>query len=190
MVDPESGEADIDLAQGALTCANTRDALTRRLWPRVQRLVASFVRDRADADDAAQLALLEILRAIASYRGEAKLESWADRIAVRTAIRVARTRRLAAVRHDSLEPDQLAQPERTDGENMSEELPRALSSYLDALPEVRRTALVLRHALGYSVPEIAELTGCSENTVKDRLLSARHEVRRMVRRDVALGRGK
>jgi RNA polymerase sigma-70 factor, ECF subfamily len=187
MVDPESGEADIDLAQGALTCASTRDALTRRLWPRVQRLVASFVRDRADADDAAQLALLEILRAISSYRGEAKLESWADRIAVRTAIRVARTRRLAAVRQDALEPDQLAQP---DVESMGEELPRALSSYLDALPEARRTALVLRHALGYSVQEIAELTGCSENTVKDRLLSARHEVRRMVRRDVALGRGR
>src|SRR4051812_17546365 len=86
MVDPKSSEADLDLAQGALTCASTRDALTRRLWPRVRRLVASFLRGSADADDAAQQALMEILRAMPGFRGEARLESWADRIAVRTAI--------------------------------------------------------------------------------------------------------
>lgn len=188
MVDPETGEADIDLAQGALTCASTREALARRLRPRVQRLVSSFVRERADADDAAQVALLEILRAMPSFRGEAKLETWADRIAVRTAIKFARTRRLAAVRHDAVELDELPLPESST--SAGEELPRHLMSYLDALPEARRTALVLRHALGYSVQEIAELTGCSENTVKDRLLAARQEVRRMVRRDVAIGRGK
>lgn len=173
-------------AHNALKCASAREALTRRLHPRVQRLVASFLQNRADAEDAAQVALLEILRAIASYRGESRLEAWADRIAVRTAIKFARTRRLTAVRQEVLEPDDLPSPTRA--ESHDEELPRALAVYLAALPEARRTVLVLRHALGYSIQEIAELTHCSENTVKDRLLAARHEVRRMVRRDV--GRGK
>lgn len=181
-VTADDDEGDIRLAQTALTCRETQDLLTRRLRPRVQRLVASFLRNPADAEDGTQAALLEILRAIPSFRGESRLEAWADRIAVRTAIRLARSRRLAAVRtHDSFDPDQLAMP-RTEAPS-SDGLPRALTAYLDALPEARRTALVLRHALGYSVQEVSELTGVSVNTVKDRLLAARQEVRKMVRRE-------
>ncbi|HEX5658907.1 MAG TPA: sigma-70 family RNA polymerase sigma factor, partial [Polyangiales bacterium] len=165
MREADEREGDVHLAQSAETCAATRDALTRRLQPRVHRLVASFLRNHADAEDATQVALLEILRAMPSFRGESKLETWADRIAVRAAIRIARTRRLAAVRtHDALDPDELPHPS---AESVtSEELPRALLVYLSALPETRRTVLVLRHSLGYSIREIAELTGASENTVK------------------------
>ena len=127
------------------------------------------------------------MRSTSGFRGESTLESWTDRIAVRTAIRVARARRLAAVRSESaVEPDDLpcAPPEAT----TAEELPRSILAYHHELPEARRTVLVLRHAMGYSVQEIAEYTGVSANTVKDRLLAAREEVRRMVRRDLATGR--
>ncbi len=155
-----------------------------RLHPRVQRLARTFLRNPADADDASQAAMLEILRAASAFRGESRLESWADRIAVRTAIRMARTRRLAAVRSaDGCEPDELPG---AGGETRDDELPRPLLAYLDALPEARRTVLVLRHVVGCSVQEIAEPTGVSTNTVKDRLLTARHEVRKMVRRDLAV----
>jgi RNA polymerase sigma-70 factor (ECF subfamily) len=185
MVEAEEGEGDMHLAQSALSCPTTRDLLTRRLRPRVQRLVASFLRNAADAEDATQAAMLEILRAMPSFRGESRLETWADRIAVRTAIRLARVRRLASVRtHDLVDPDELPSPglDRASAES----LPRSLLVYLDALPEARRTVLVLRHALDYSLQEIAELTGASVNTVKDRLLCARQEVRKMVRRETAL----
>lgn len=185
MIEAEDGEGDMHVAQSAVRCADTREALTRRLRPRVLRLVAGFLRDPADAEDASQVALLEILRAIPSFRGESKLETWADRIAVRTAIRMARSRRLASVRNQGeLDPDDLPAP--SFEPSACDALPRSLRAYLDALPEARRTALVLRHALGYSVLEIAELTGVSVNTVKDRLLAARHEVRRMVRRESLL----
>jgi RNA polymerase sigma-70 factor (ECF subfamily) len=43
--------------------------------------------------------------------------------------------------------------------------------------------LVLRHMLDYSIDDIAELTEVSPNTVKDRLLHAREQLRRLVRRD-------
>jgi RNA polymerase sigma-70 factor, ECF subfamily len=183
MIEVDEAEEDMLLAQSALTCERARDLLTRRLGPRVKRLAASFLRDDADAEDASQAALLEILRAMPSFRGESKLETWADRIAVRTAIRLARSRRLSAVRMmPELDPDELAAP--TGEQASADALPRSLLRYLDALPEARRTVLVLRHALGYSVQEISELTGVSINTVKDRLLAARHEVRKMVRREL------
>jgi DNA-directed RNA polymerase specialized sigma24 family protein len=46
---------------------------------------------------------------------------------------------------------------------------------LSELPEARRTVLVLRHVIGWSIQEIAEYTSVSVNTVKDRLLSARDQ---------------
>jgi RNA polymerase sigma-70 factor (ECF subfamily) len=106
---------------------------------------------------------------------------------VRTAIRVARERRLASVRMEGgVEPDELPLP--SSPNETAEGLPRSILAYLDELPEARRTVLVLRHAMGCSVQEIAEHTGVSVNTVKDRLLSAREQVRRMVRRELSIGR--
>jgi RNA polymerase sigma-70 factor, ECF subfamily len=174
---------DAQLARDAATDPIARDALARRLGPRVRRLSASLLRNAHDAEDAAQLAMLEIVKSAPSFRGESTLEAWSDRIAVRTAIRVARERRLASVRSEALEPDELPHPAREDA---TEGLPRPLLAYLEELPEARRTVLVLRHAMGYSLQEIADTTGVSINTVKDRLLSARDQVRRIVRRDLAV----
>lgn len=185
MQEDADGDADVHLARHAATDPSARDLLARRLHARVHRLAAAFLRNAADADDAAQLAMIEILRALATFRGESKLEAWADRIAVRTVVRVARARRLASVRAlGSIDPDALPSPAREPPG--ADALPSALRVYLDALPEVRRTVLVLRHAMGYSLQEVAELTGVSINTVKDRLLCAREDVRKMVRRDAVL----
>jgi RNA polymerase sigma-70 factor (ECF subfamily) len=185
-----SVEEDAELAQSATSSAVAREVLARRLEPRVRKLAAALLRrnSSSDADDATQLALLEILRAAPSYRGDSKLEAWADRIAVRTTIRFARERRLAAVRTaPDVDLDELPQRTRT-YERLAEELARPILDYLDELPEARRTALVLRHAMGYSVEEIAELTGASVNTVKDRLLQGREQIRKMVRREQVAGR--
>ncbi len=179
-------DSDARLAQEAATDPVARDALARRLEPRVKRLCASLLRDD-DAQDAAQLAMLEIVRSAPGFRGESTLEAWADRIAVRTAIRLARARRLASVRSKAaVEPDEL--PGSNPTSDVAEGLPRSIIAYLDELPEARRTVLVLRHAMGYSVNEIAEYTGVSPNTVKDRLLAARDQVRKTVRRELAAGR--
>jgi RNA polymerase sigma-70 factor (ECF subfamily) len=177
-----SAEEGRALAANAALDPAAREELARHLRPRVRKLAASVLRNAEDAEDAAQLALFEITRAAASFRGDSCLETWADRIALRTAIRVARQRRLASVRTASdVEPDELQAP--SSHQELREGLPQSIRVYLDQLPEARRTALVLRHVMGYSIEEIAELTETSVNTVKDRLLSAREQVRRMVRRE-------
>ena len=62
-------------------------------------------------------------------------------------------------------------------------LARPLIEYLSELSETRRIAIVLRHIMGYSVQEVAELTEVSINTVKDRLFHARAQLRASIRRD-------
>jgi RNA polymerase sigma-70 factor (ECF subfamily) len=163
-----------------------REALTHRLHTRVRRIARALLRNPADADDATQICLMEILKAARSFRAESTIERWADRITVRSTMRVARERRVWSVRVEEGEPDEVCPPEPE--EPLSSELPRHIQAYLAELPEARRTALVLRHAMGYSVDEIAELTGVSPNTVKDRLLQARDQIRKMVRRD-SIARG-
>ncbi len=158
--------------------------LIERLFARVRRATRSLLRNRADADDATQLCLMELLRSADNFRGEGSLEAWSDRIVVRTTLRFAkqRNRGQEKLSHDA-DPDALASKARPADEAATYRIPRSVEEYLDRLSPPKRTALVLRHVLGHSVAEIAELTNVSPNTVKDRLLTARREFRRMIRRD-------
>src|SRR5690606_27281858 len=122
---------------------------------------------------------MELLRSTHSYRG-GNLNAWADRISVRTAVRHARKRRVRAAREDdAIDTESLG---RLDSSVAEHSIPRPVLEYLSELPEARRTALVLRHVLDYSIGEIAEITDTSPNTVKDRLLSARRQIRKNIRR--------
>ena len=133
-----------------------------------------------------QTALIEALRSAAGYQGAASLESWAHRIAVRVALRIARKQRDHHQRlDDDADADELAGhgPEA----DLSDSLARPVGDYLGALPEPQRTLLLLRHALGHSVAEIAELQDTPVPTIKSRLLKAQEELRRQIRRDQNLG---
>jgi RNA polymerase sigma-70 factor (ECF subfamily) len=155
-------------------------ALLRR---RVRTISISILGHAQDAEDASQCILLEILKSASSYRGDS-LYAWTDRIAVRTAARHARRRRVRAAHVDT---EASVERAATAVSPMSPEhtVPRPVLEYLSELPEARRTALVMRHVLEYSVKEIAELTETSPNTVKDRLLQARRQVRRRIRHELA-----
>jgi RNA polymerase sigma-70 factor (ECF subfamily) len=54
---------------------------------------------------------------------------------------------------------------------------RELSSFLSRLPDEQRSALVLRAMEGLSNREIAEILGCSEGAVEQRLVRARAALR-------------
>lgn len=149
-----------------------RQELVRRLLPRAQRLTQALLRNSADAKDASQSALLQVLRSAHTYRGECGVEHWADRIVTRTALRWVSAERNA--RHEPL------------GDEPSGELsagpPRVLlRQCLSRLSEPQRTTLLLRAGFEYSVEEIAALTEVSPNTVKDRLTRARQVLRGLVR---------
>jgi RNA polymerase sigma factor (sigma-70 family) len=161
-----------------LVAAQDRAACERfvcRLLPRVQRLARALLRNTNHAEDASQASLLELLGASRSFRGESSLERWADRITVRTSLRWVRgeRRRSAAALTLAAEP---STPEQGTSRVLFEEC-------LDGMPEPQRVALVLRCSFEYTIDEIAELSGCSPNTVKDRLLRAKAAVRSRVRRE-------
>jgi RNA polymerase sigma-70 factor (ECF subfamily) len=179
---PTSSELVAQAAAGDLDAQEHLVAILRR---RVRTISLAILGQVQDAEDSVQCTLLEILKAAPRYRG-GSLVGWADRIAVRTAVRHARQRRVRAAQVDGgTDPEGIAAADR---DWHREALPRPIVDYLSELPEARRTALVLRHVMDYSVDEIAEITDVSPNTVKDRLLQARRQVRRTIRRDLVTTR--
>src|SRR5262249_36083871 len=90
----EQAEADLPLMQAvAARDPRAQATVAVRLAPRVRRLCKLLCRSDADADAAAQVALIEILRSASTFRVASSLEHWADRIAARVAVRAARRSR-------------------------------------------------------------------------------------------------
>jgi RNA polymerase sigma-70 factor (ECF subfamily) len=160
--------------------------LAHRLASRVQRVAQRLLNQRADADDAAQLALIEILRSAESFRDESSIERWADRITVRTALRFARDQRKRPWYLGGRVDAELVRAEVEDS-IPREDTPRRLDAYLNELPTARREVLVLKHALGYTTDEIAELLDTPIGTVKDRLVAARKQIRKLIVRELRAG---
>jgi RNA polymerase sigma-70 factor (ECF subfamily) len=132
---------------------------------------------------------MKILRAAKDYRAEGSVERWARRIGVRTCLRVAKQERRHRQAVDA--GTELGDvPAIAPGPRLAETLPHQLEQYLDRLPEAQREAVLLRHALEYSVAEIAELTAAPVDTVKSRLLFGRRALRKFVRQDLAIAAAK
>jgi RNA polymerase sigma-70 factor (ECF subfamily) len=167
--------------------------VAKRLATRVRRLSRLIVKNDAWADDAAQIAIVEILESARTYGGRSSLERWADRITARITLRHVREERRRfhlAEPIEDVENNEVLAVERDPTEDARAETARPMDEYLRALPEVQREALVLKHSFGYTVEEIAELTTVPVGTVKDRLVTARRQLRKLIQRDLTLGRGR
>ncbi len=186
--DPDVSEnRDKDQLLMRRVAARDREAqkvLAGRLVGRVRRLCRTLMDDLSEADDASQQALVEILQSAGNFREPGNLEAWADTITVRTALRMSRR-----LRSNRSWIEQVALPERL--AHFASDMRRKditsgqLEAYLDRIALLKRQAFVLHHALGYTVDEIAVLSDSPTGTVKDRLVSARKELRKMIAREMA-----
>ena len=145
--------------------------LAERLAPRTQRLARALMGGSVDADDAALHALTELLRSPASYRGKEPLERWADRKSAFAVMRFAR----AVTRRSGPSEAAVRRPR-------DERTARTFEQYLQALSDNARQALLLHHALGLTLAELADGLQCPVAVARQQLLAARAELRSLVRR--------
>lgn len=150
---------------------------------RVFGVALRMLGNRAEAEDIAQETFLRAHRALAGFRGEARLGTWLYAIASRLCLT-----RLAAGprRHERSDEAALAQAA-ADGASAAEaverhELTAALHEAVAALPEERRIVVVLRDLEGLAYEEIAEVLGLPLNTVRSRLHRARLDLRAKLER--------
>ena len=162
----EAGDPRIAAAAGGDRAAAS--ALLAELLPRTRNLVRFLLRGDADVDDFTQNALIEVLRALGSFRGESNLTTWSDRITVRTVLRQVGRQKREREHQNRSEPDLRSLHAAFPGAD-DYAARRQLARVLDGLPDAQRQALVLHHVVGMSVPELADELGVSFDTAKSRL---------------------
>jgi RNA polymerase sigma-70 factor (ECF subfamily) len=165
--------------------------VVRRHRDRLWAVALRTVRDREEAADALQDALVSALRASgarsadgspgAAFRGESAVTTWLHRIVVNACL--DRIRRRA-----SRPADPLPEREQSDlGPDpfASRELALDLDAALATLPAEQRAALVLVDMYSYPVDEVAEILGCAVGTVKSRCARGRARLVPLLRPEAA-----
>jgi RNA polymerase sigma-70 factor (ECF subfamily) len=157
-------------------------ALLSELLPRVRNLVRYLCRGDSEVDDMAQLALVEILRSLRTYRNEGSLHGWVDRITVRVTLRRLKQRRADDQRREASLPELRAvsaKPALPDEHTLRRQTVRVL----DVLPPEQREAIVLHHVVGLSVPELAAELSIPFETARSRLRLGMEKLREQLARN-------
>lgn len=138
---------------------------TDRMWGVAVRTLGH----RDDAADAVQEALMAALRGAGSYRGEASVRTWLNRIVVNTCI--DRMRRERARPTVPLPPWEL--PARGPDPAAQLATRMAVADALALLPPEQRLAVVLVDMEGWALTEVAEAMESPVGTVKSRCARGR-----------------
>jgi RNA polymerase sigma-70 factor (ECF subfamily) len=127
-----------------------------------------FLFNREDAGDVSQEVFIEVYRSIASFRQEADLATWIQRIAINKSLdllrRRSRKKRLAEVKSFFGMDDAVAKaraPETADPSRQleGEERLRLIGEAMARLPEKQRIAFTLSKCDGFGNREIAAVMG-------------------------------
>ena len=147
----------------------------------------SILGNDADAEDAAQEAVLKAYKYLARFRQESKFSTWLIRIVINESLMKLRKDRRQL--YDSLDeglqtdegdyiPTDFADWREIPSEALEQsELRETLNKALESLPEKYRTVLVLRDVQQMSIAETAKALGISEENVKTRTSRARLQMR-------------
>jgi RNA polymerase sigma-70 factor, ECF subfamily len=178
-------EADVDLSHRA--AAGEPDAertLIYRIAARVTKTCRYLV-GQNDAEDMAQLVLIQVVHTGNAFRGDCPLEYWVDRVTVHTVAKhLEKRNRRRLIRDRVWDPG----PETLDVDREAElkEVQRALLIHFDSLSEKQRGAVVLHYLYGYELSEIADLLDVKLNAVRSRLRKGLAKLRRRLLSDPRL----
>ena len=143
---------------------------------RLIRLAGLVCRNVSDAEDAVQAALERAWRSQSGLRDPERLKPWLDRIVVREAIRITRSRegllgRLFGRDGDDIEIETVDH-RAPDATKIAE-----LKAAFGRLSADQRAVVALHLYAGYSVAETAEIVGAPVETARSRLRLARQRLR-------------
>lgn len=176
-------------------------ALFRREFGRVNATIYRILGPTREVDDLVQETFIAVFRGLAKFRGEARLATWIDRIAVRVALDHVRARKGTPValgvlggdeqgfaRRDwkSGAIDEPADASIPDAQAHAREGLRRLYAALAQLSAEARTAFALYAIDGRSIAEVARLVGTTVVTAKLRIWRARRELMKRAAEDPVL----
>jgi RNA polymerase sigma-70 factor (ECF subfamily) len=166
-------------------------ALIRPCERSIYFMLMSLLRNEAEAEDAAQDAVIKVYQNLQNFRGDSQFKTWVLSIARNEGL--GRLRKAASRREDSLD----AETDEQTGDYTpailtswkevpstaleQKELGALLRQAIDGLPAIYRNVVLLRDIEEMDVRETATALGITAGAVKVRL----HRARAMLQRDLA-----
>jgi len=149
--------------------------LVERHWSMVYSVVRRIAERHDDAVDVTQEAFVRAYEHLDEFARESKFTTWLLRVATNYALDQKRRKR--ARQRLQVHVPVYGHTAPPDAPAMDRELESRLGEALRELTHHQRMALVLKVVHGMSTPEVAEILGCSEGTVRVHLHQARKSLR-------------
>jgi RNA polymerase sigma-70 factor, ECF subfamily len=155
----------------------------------VYNLILGMLGDVADAADGTQEVFLKAFRGIGGFRQGSSLKTWLYRIAIREALNHRRWFKRHLQKNVSIDAEPAEGRAQIDVEDLgaspfeqlaTREIQLAVQGALHQVPEIFRSAVILRDLEGLSYEEVAEVLECSIGTVKSRILRGRRALREIL----------
>ncbi|HZX55941.1 MAG TPA: RNA polymerase sigma factor [Ilumatobacteraceae bacterium] len=152
------------------------DQLLRRHYDRVHAVCRRITGHEADAADAAQEAMIAIVRSLDRFDGRSSFGTWAYRIATNASLDELRRRKRRAV-PTSTDDDEHGRSHHADPdgggriEGLAEHM--SLTAALASIPEDYRVPVVLRDVADLDYAEIAAILDIPPGTVRSRIARGR-----------------
>ncbi|MGE5183145.1 MAG: RNA polymerase sigma factor [Acidobacteriota bacterium] len=172
-------------------CLTGEPAATRELFRRhrnrVHACLFRVLGTNRDMDDLLQDAFLQVFQSLRSWRAEASLATWIDRVAVRCAYRYL-TQRGRRVQTDPLIDDsEVPGPDMPGARRqLAREGVKRLYDALEELSPAARLAFTLHEIDGRSIADVAALVGSSVTATKLRVWRARNRIEAVAAEDPVL----
>ena len=158
--------------------ARAFEELVRAHQQRVFAVALRMLGSAAEAEEIAQEVFLRAHRALAEFRGDAKLSTWLYAIASRLCLTRLGSSERSMARQGEESLMRLAHPAGAPDALLEQaELEAALHRAISELPDERRIVVVLRDLEGLSYEEIATALDLEPGTVRSRLHRARTDLR-------------
>lgn len=155
------------------------ELLYRRFSATFFGICLRYARNKMDAEDILQDAMIKIFSKLNSYNFDGSFEGWARRIVVNTAIDFYHAQ--LKWRDNTDDIDYVGNDSQTSVEmTMTVDLKKILS-LIQSLPEPHRLVFNLFAIEGYTHKEIAEMMGISENLSKSYLFRARKYLQKKIK---------
>jgi RNA polymerase sigma-70 factor (ECF subfamily) len=162
------------------------DCLVHQVGPTIQRQLGRYPISEDDRDDLLQSTLLQVVRRIDSFRGDASFSTWLFRVTVNEALMLMRTQRRHRARLvDGLESDRIdaiandvSGYEDPFGED--HHLAMHVRAAFDELPASYRAVMAAHYGQDMGLQEIAARFKVTESAVRSRLHRARMRLREVL----------
>jgi RNA polymerase sigma-70 factor (ECF subfamily) len=162
----------------------TPETVFQEYTPRIYNLARRMLSSETDAEDVTQDVMLQVVRKLDTFRGEAALPTWLHRVTVNAAL-AHRRKRATRQKHQVTDPLEHilengfhvapVKPWSVDPAKpvMDQETHELIEEAIRELPEIYRDVYVLADVEGLSNAEIGEMLELSLPAVKSRLHRAR-----------------